>query len=83
MRSGHPAAYWRALVRRGVSEGERNNAIASLTGHLLWHGVDQTVVLELLLSWNRARCQPPLPDDEVAAAVRSVTRTHLRRTPDT
>lgn len=77
-RGGHPVAYWRALVRRGVTEGERNNAIASLTGHLLWHGVDQAVALELLLCWNRARCDPPLPDEEVAAAVKSIIRTHLR-----
>jgi len=81
-RGGSPIAYWRALVRRGVTEGERNNAVASLTGHLLWHGVDQTVVLELLLCWNRARCDPPLPDDEVAAVVKSIIRTHLRHSPE-
>lgn len=75
---GHPPAHWRALVREGVAEGARNATIASLSGHLLWRGVDPDVVLELMLSWNRQRCRPPLPDDEVAATVASVLRTHAR-----
>lgn len=73
---GHPLPYWRELVGAGVEQGERNRTIASLTGHLLWHGVDAEVALELLLCWNRIRCRPPLPDDEVARTVASVTRTH-------
>jgi hypothetical protein len=75
---GHALGYWRALVRRGVDEGERNNTVASLTGHLLWHEVDPEVVMELLLCWNRVRCRPPLDDEEVARTVESVTRTHQR-----
>jgi hypothetical protein len=78
---GHPARYWRELIRRGVREGERNSTIASLTGHLLWRDVDQLAILELLLCWNRVRCQPPLPDAEVVATVESVTRTHRRHAP--
>jgi hypothetical protein len=66
------------LVREGVARGERNNTIASLAGHLFWHGVDARVALELLLSWNRIRCRPPLPDDEVAAIVQSIERIHER-----
>jgi hypothetical protein len=65
-RLGHPIAHWRRLVREGVREGERNNTIASLAGHLLRHGVDAAVVTEILLCWNRVRCQPPLMNDEVA-----------------
>lgn len=76
--TGHPLPYWRSLVRRGVGEGERNSTIASLAGHLLWHDVDPDVVLELLLSWNQARCRPPLSDDEVAQTVQSIVRTHSR-----
>lgn len=74
--SGHGTDYWRHLVHAGVSEGQRNNTIASLAGHLLWHGVDPLIVLELLLSWNRTRCRPPLPDAEVARTVESITRLH-------
>jgi hypothetical protein len=78
-RAGHSIADWRALVRAGVSEGSRNSTIASLAGHLLWHGIDPQVALELLLAWNRARCRPPLSGDEVARVVESITRLHERR----
>ncbi len=76
--AGHPLTHWRDLTRNGVSEGVRNATIASLTGHLLWHGVDDEVALELLLCWNRLRCRPPLSDDEVLRTVQSVSRTHRR-----
>jgi len=76
---GHPLAHWRALVKEGVEEGERNTTIASFAGHLLWHGVDAEVVLELMLCWNRGRCRPPLKDDEVARVVASITHLHEDR----
>lgn len=77
--SGHPLAHWRKLVRTGVAEGQRNSTIASLSGHLLWHGVHAEVVLELLLSWNRERCRPPLSDEEVARTVSSIARLHAEQ----
>lgn len=77
-RKGHSVAYWRELVRNGVSEGQRNQSLASLSGHLLWHEVDVNVVLELLLAWNAVRCRPPLDDDEVISVVRSIERTQQR-----
>ena len=73
---GHPLAYWRALAHEGVKEGVRNTTLASFTGHLLWHGVDPDVVMELMLAWNRVRCRPPLEDEEVIATVQSIERTH-------
>lgn len=79
-RAGHSISHWRQLVKEGVEEGERNNTIASLTGHLLWHGVDPYVALDLLLCWNAARCHPPLSDDEVAKTVASITRLHRQHT---
>ena len=75
---GHPMSYWRELVRDGVKEGARNTTLASLTGHLLWHGIDPEVATELLLCWNRVRCQPPLQDDEVASVAASIIRLHGR-----
>lgn len=81
-RAGHPLAYWRRLLADGVPEGNRNNSIASLAGHLLWHGVDADVVTELLLCWNRERCQPALPDEEVVRTVDSITRLHRRQSGD-
>ncbi len=74
----HSLSYWRKLVREGVSEGRRNATVASFTGHLLWHGVDPDVALELMLAWNRVRCRPPLEDEEVIRTVRSVERTHTK-----
>jgi hypothetical protein len=75
-RVGRKIAEWRHLVREGVPEGQRNSTIASLTGHLLWHGVDVEVALELMLAWNRIRCRPPLDDAEVAGVVRNIARLH-------
>lgn len=77
-RRGHALDHWRQLLAEGVDEGERNATLASLTGHLLWHGVDPAVSLELLLGWNRLRCRPPLPDEEVARVVQSIARLHER-----
>lgn len=77
-RFGHTLGYWRNLVREGVPEGERNNTIASMTGHLLWHGVDPDVIQELLLCWNRVRCHPPLSDEEVVRTIESIARLHDR-----
>lgn len=72
----HTLNFWRNLVKEGIPKGERNTTIASLTGHLLWHGVDTEVAQELLLCWNRVRCHPPLPDQEVICAVLSIARLH-------
>jgi len=80
--SGHPLTYWRRLLADGVPEGSRNHSIASLAGHLLWHGVDADVVTELLLCWNLGRCHPPLPDEEVVRTVDSITRLHRRQADD-
>jgi hypothetical protein len=77
-RPGHPLRYWRSLVREGVDEGERNSRIASLTGHLLWHGVDPAIIFDLMLCWNASRCRPPLLEDEVERVVESIVRTHAR-----
>jgi hypothetical protein len=74
--TGHSVQYWRQLIHEGVPQGERNNTIASLAGHLLWHGVDADAVQELLLCWNRVRARPPLDDEEVIRTVRSIARLH-------
>ena len=75
-RVGRSLLDWRQLVREGVAQGQRNSTIASLTGHLLWHNVDPSVALELMLAWNRMRCRPPLDDAEVADVVASIGRLH-------
>lgn len=81
-RQGHPLSHWRRLLAEGVPEGNRNSTIASLSGHLLWHGVDTEVVTELLLCWNRERCRPPMSDAEVVRTVQNIARLHEREEPD-
>jgi hypothetical protein len=66
-----------SYLARGWSV-QRNDAIASFTGHLLWHGIDPAVARELLVCWNRVHCRPPLADDEVRRTVQSIARTHFR-----
>lgn len=75
---GQPLSHWRGLLREGVSEGQRNEAIVSLAGHLLGHGIDPEVVAELLLAWNGARCRPPLREEEVRRTLESIGRIHPR-----
>jgi len=50
--------------------------VASLAGHLLWHGVDPEVATELLLAWNVTRCRPPLEPEEVVCTVASISCLH-------
>ena len=79
--NGHaatPVADWRNLAR-GVDEGQRNDSICRLAGHLLRHRVDAVVTLEILTAWNLARCRPPLEADEVAAIVDSIAARELKR----
>lgn len=73
---GHTLDYWQKLVKEGITQGARNTTIASLAGHLLWHGVDTDLALELLLCWNRERCRPPLPEEEVVRTVHSIANLH-------
>jgi hypothetical protein len=80
--SGYSLGHWRQLVSKGVAEGERNNTIASLSGHLLSHDIDLDVVRELLLCWNRIRCSPPLDDDEVINTVTSISHLHRHDSPE-
>jgi hypothetical protein len=74
-----PTATWRDLVRNGVGEGRRNDAIARFAGHLLRREIDPLVCFELLLCWNMARCRPPLPEDEIAGVVARIFELELRR----
>jgi len=71
-RSVGATGHWRHLSPTSVAEGERRQAIASLTGYLLAKGVDPEVALELMLCWNAIHCRPPLPLDAVIQAVADI-----------
>lgn len=57
-----------------IPEGGRNNHLASLAGRLRKNGMDvQQIEIALRLA-NANRCNPPLPEDEVAAIAKSISR---------
>jgi hypothetical protein len=70
---------WRELARDGLCEGERNDGIARLCGHLLRHYIDPIVACELIQAWNIARCRPPLEPSEVSTIVNSICGRELAR----
>ena len=74
-----PAESWRDLVRDGIGEGQRNDMITRLAGHLLRRYVDPLVVLEFLLAWNETRCRPPVTEGEVATIVDSICSLEMKR----
>jgi hypothetical protein len=64
-----PPEQLQLLLKRGVDEGGRHQAIDALSEHLLRKGLAPGVVLELLLCWNAVRCHPPLDLDSMVHAV--------------
>ncbi|MBI4756535.1 MAG: primase C-terminal domain-containing protein [Betaproteobacteria bacterium] len=81
--AAHAARHGGPIARRtGAAlkrQDSRNDTLASLAGHLLWHGVDPVVALDLLLARNAFRCRPPLSEDEVARAVDSIAPARAAR----
>jgi len=69
----------RNLVLNGVGEGERNQTLASLVGHLFRKWVDPEIVVGLALAWAECRCFPALPRSEVMRVVDSIARREARR----
>ena len=57
-----------------IPQGQRNNALVSLAGRLRAAGSDDVDLREALREANRSRCDPPLPDSEIASIARSVAR---------
>ncbi len=70
---------WRDVVTRGIAEGARHTSATSLAGHLLRHRIDPVVALQLLQSWNRTSCVPPLPPEEVNEIINSIAALELER----
>ncbi|UXR74384.1 primase alpha helix C-terminal domain-containing protein [Staphylococcus sp. IVB6238] len=70
------SGYWRDIAF-GVEEGGRNQALASVIGHLLRRHVDGHLVHGLALAWGES-CNPPLQEKEVAKTFNSILRIHLR-----
>jgi hypothetical protein len=73
-----PAAEWLRIVRDGLDDGERNQGLSRLTGHLLRRYVDVDLTAELVQLVND-RCRPPLPAGEVERIIDSIAGRELRR----
>nr|WP_253901107.1 primase alpha helix C-terminal domain-containing protein [Staphylococcus sp. CWZ226] len=69
------SAYWRDIAF-GVLEGSRNQALASIIGHLLRRHVDGHLVYGLALAWGK-NCSPPMHEKEIAKTFNSILRRHL------
>ena len=63
-----------AKASGNITEGGRNDSLASLAGTMRRKGMESASIEAALLAENRSRCNPPLPDDEVRTIARSVSR---------
>jgi len=57
-----------------VDEGSRNAHLLSLAGSMRRKGLGEEAIRAALVAENGSRCQPPLPEREVAAIAKSVAR---------
>lgn len=66
-------------ILKGVTEGSRNACLAQLAGKLLGHRLDPQIVFYLLAAWNDARCNPPLPHDELYRTFVSIAEIEAKK----
>ncbi|WP_210143043.1 primase alpha helix C-terminal domain-containing protein [Staphylococcus sp. GDY8P179P] len=69
------SSYWRDLAF-GVGEGERNQALASISGYLLRRYVDANLVYGLVTAWGKS-CNPPMDDGEINKTFNSILKKHM------
>ena len=56
-----------------IKEGTRNNTLTSIGGRLRAQGMEYDEILQQLSKINQARCEPPLPDEDVETIASSVS----------
>jgi hypothetical protein len=69
--------HWQRIAR-GVPEGSRTPAAASLTGKLLRSGFDPQTTLDIMLGWNM-RCDPPQDEKIIVKTVEDILRMEIER----
>jgi hypothetical protein len=74
-----PTAEWIKVLTEGVTEGARNTEVARLAGKLLRELNEPMIAAQLVACFNRACCYPPLPDDELARTLDSITEREMKR----
>lgn len=72
-------SHWQTIAYGGLSEGDgRNNALCSLTGHLMRKNVHIDVIIGLMNLWNASN-YPALPQKEFERTIKSIISTELKR----
>ena len=69
------SSYWRNLAF-GVGEGERNQALASISGYLLRRYVEPELAYGLVTAWGKS-CNPPMDDSEINKTFNSILKKHM------
>jgi hypothetical protein len=77
--AGKPLEHWHKVLTEPLCNGQRNATLASICGKLVHCGVRDVILLyDLVMCVNLARCEQPLPPDEVETIVISVMRSHFK-----
>ena len=77
VRSGHRSKHTsatRIIPSESIPDGRRNDALVSLAGTMRRRGMCEEAIGAALRAENALKCNPPLPEGEVAAIARSVCR---------
>lgn len=74
LNGGKPAAQARKAEGAPIPKGQRNARLTSLAGTMRRRGMPQNAIKTALLEVNATQCQPPLPEGEVLAIAKSVSR---------
>lgn len=67
-------SHWRDIAW-GVGEGQRNQSLASIIGHLLRRYVDANLAYGLVSAWAMT-CNPPIKQSEVNKTFKSILKKH-------
>lgn len=70
---------FRGAISQRLTQGQRNNVLTSVAGHLMRRYVEPELAVDLLHAANEAYGHPPLPREEVCRIAESVARLELNR----
>ena len=72
--AARPATGPDPAATEAIPEGRRNGTLASLAGTMRRRGMREPEIAAALLVVNAERCRPPIPEADVRAVARSVSR---------
>jgi putative DNA primase/helicase len=86
VRDGHRSKHTSAtriipIPSESIPDGRRNDALMSLAGSMRRRGMSEDAIGAALQAENTLKCNPPLPEGEVAAIARSVCRYEPESSP--